>query len=505
MPSRWQDRLEGIETTRRLFRADPSLQVVLATAYADYAWEDIHRELGESDRFLILKKPFDALEVRQLASALTQKARLMRAQATRVELLGELVRDRTAALARANDRLRQEILEREAMHKILAHTQRIESIGQLTAGMAHEINNPLAIIRGNLEFLVDTSDALSAEGDERGGLIHEAVTDAIEGTERIARIVRDVMLFASPQDGQTESVDLCVVLEAALALFGKTIERGVHLTRHFAPVPPVAGMPHRLEQVFVNLLSNAVKAFPRDLGRVPNIRVALSHDPVGEVRVEVRDNGEGVPEEDLPRLFDPFFTTRPLGEGTGLGLAVSHGIVAAAGGRIEIESRRGEGTVVRVVLPTLQATVSPAAPAGEQTQERSLRPPLHLLVIDDDSAVLRSIGRTLRRHELVSTTSAAAALLRIANERFDVILCDLMMPEMGGAALVARLRETSPPSAARVVFMTGQALTAATELPLGDMADWWIQKPFTVAEIEELLYARCAAATAGEAEAKATT
>jgi signal transduction histidine kinase len=353
--------IDGVETSRRLLAIEPSLQIVLCTAHSDYGWEQLAQALGASDRVLLLKKPFDPLEVRQLASALSEKSRLVRAQAEHVADLDRRVGERTAALERANARLLEEGREREEAQRRLADALRMQALGHLTAGMAHEINNPLACVRANLDLLEAELGAWPAGDAGRVEQLRDIAAEAIRAGDRIARVVRDVRLYASGHEGRLEAVDLPRVVGRALARFAQTA-RGVLVGGDLAEVPAVMADAERLSQVVVNLLSNAAQALPPGLGRDPEIRVTLSAPGPREVVIEVRDNGEGVADEHADRIFEPFFTTRPFGEGMGLGLAVSHGIVASFGGRISVASRRGEGTAVRVTLPVPDAPADAGAP-----------------------------------------------------------------------------------------------------------------------------------------------
>lgn len=469
--------IDGVETIRRLWQIDASLHVVLCTAYTDYSWHDLSRLIGPTDRLLILKKPFDPLEVRQLASALSHKARLVRAQALRVARLDQLVDERTRELHYANEQLREESLRREETQRALARTQRMEALGRLTAGIAHEINNPLTIVRGNLDLLHELHEREDTK---------QIIEDAIHSTDRIARIVHDVRLFASPQDFKTEPVDLVRVLDASISLLGKVFEHRATLVRQFQQVPRVLAIGPRLEQVFVNLLGNALKAFPPSLERSPEVRLSLAVAGP-DVAIEVADNGEGILEDDLPRVFEPFFTTREIGQGSGLGLAVSSGIVASFGGRIEIRSRRGEGTVVRVLLPACPAAAEP--PTGLPDQRGASRPCLEVLVIDDEPAMLHTMGRMLSKHRPTLCRSAAEALAVLATKQFDVIVCDVMMPHMDGMALFDHLRRASPSIADRMVFMTGGVFSDDTRAMLEALTGRWIEKPFSTRQLEDLLHA----------------
>jgi len=335
--------IDGVETTLRLWKEDADVQVVLCSAYSDYSWEELARKLGSSERLLILRKPFDNIEVRQMAHALCEKWELLRASHRRLEDLELAVQERTRALAEAHARL------------VLA--QKLEALGRMSAGLAHEVNNPLAYVlsnlrhvQGGLEKLACVPEALKARED-----LKEACRDAIFGAERIANIVQDVRLFARLEEPAKEPVDVRRVVEHSISLAGEALRHGngIRLVRDFQEVPLVLGSELSLGQVFLNLIVNAAHALA---GRSePCLRVGLVGWEDGRVAVEVQDNGSGIAPEHLSRLFEPFFTTKPVGTGTGLGLSICHGIVTRLGGDILVDTVKGQGTTFRVLLPAAPA------------------------------------------------------------------------------------------------------------------------------------------------------
>ncbi|HZI10398.1 MAG TPA: ATP-binding protein [Myxococcus sp.] len=341
--------LNGLETTERLWREEPDLQVVLCSAYADYSWEEVTQRLGISQRLLILRKPFDSIEVRQLAHALVEKWELLHRDRRRMEELAGAVTE----LRQANLRLRQESEARLQLESQLAHARRLEALGQLAAGLAHEVNNPLSFVVSNLHHIHRTlreqAEVPPVSGDHAE--LQEACRDALLGCERIQRLVQDVLLFAHKGRGASHGpVDVCAALEESLTLVGNALVPGTRLVRELRPLPRVLADPHGLGQVFLNLLVNAAQALAAG-STEPCIRVATGLHPDGRVRVEVQDNGRGILPEHLGRIFEPFFTTKPVGVGTGLGLSICHGIISGLGGELLVESQPGQGATFRVLLP----------------------------------------------------------------------------------------------------------------------------------------------------------
>ncbi|HLL02626.1 MAG TPA: ATP-binding protein [Myxococcaceae bacterium] len=342
--------IDGVETTARLWQEDPDLQVVLCSAYADYSWEEVAHRLGISQRLLILRKPFDNIEVRQMAHALAEKWELARQSRRRMDDLAQAVAERTQELEATHARLRQEIEDRARLEARMAHLHRMEALGRLAAGMANEVSSPLGFVSSNLNHL-----RLALEKQLAGGTLEEpadlldACKDALDGTERLKRIVQDVKAFARVDQQPGSAVDVRKVLEQSITQAERSLGSRVRLVRDFHEVPPVHASERGLEQVFLHLLVNAAQALP-EAHPEPWVRVATRQQDTA-VLVEVQDNGSGIEPENLSHIFEPFFTTKPLGVGTGLGLSICHGIVTGMGGQISVDSAVGRGTTFRVQLP----------------------------------------------------------------------------------------------------------------------------------------------------------
>lgn len=367
----------------------------------------------------------------------------------------------------------------------LALTERLASVGTLAAGVAHEINNPLAWISSNLQYALEELTQLRATTslpllDE----VNEALKDARVGAERVTTIVRDLKLFARAQDDSAGLVDVRRVLESSITMARNEIRHRAHLERRFDDVPMVKANEGKLSQVFLNLLINAAHAVPE--GDVANHCIAVSTglDARGQVVVQVRDTGQGIEQDVLPHIFDPFFTTKPVGQGTGLGLSICHSIITGLGGTISVDSVPGRGSTFRVTLPVAamesQRTPPPQAPPPED--HRGL-----VALIDDEPAVLAALQRVLGpQHEVHTFSDPVAALERLPTLRPDVIFCDVMMPELSGAELYNRLLSTHPLLASRLVFMTGGAFSATAREFLDQVQRPVIDKPFTAETVRRL-------------------
>ncbi|MCI0749887.1 MAG: response regulator [Nevskiales bacterium] len=380
-------------------------------------------------------------------------------------------------------------VEQKKMREQLLISDRMASIGTLAAGVAHEINNPLAAVIANLELIAKDLERIVDELKigERMQEVLEELHDARESADRLRHIVRDLKIFSRASDEERPgAVDVQKILESTLRIAHNEIRYRARVERNYSAVPPVHATEARLGQVFLNLIVNAAQAIPEGQAEHNVIYITTGLEASGRVAVEVRDTGCGIPAENLSRIFDPFFTTKPVGVGTGLGLSICHQIVSGFGGDIQVDSQTGKGTAFRVLLPPARAeeavkrpvvSVVPAARRG------------HVLVVDDEPMIGKAVGRMLgNEHEVTLALNAADALRRmVAGERFDVVLCDLMMPHMTGMELHAELLRIAPDQAARMVFLTGGAFTLAARTFLDTVPNQRLDKPFDTQKLRALI------------------
>jgi CheY-like chemotaxis protein len=296
------------------------------------------------------------------------------------------------------------------------------------------------------------------------------------GAERVRTIVRDLRAFSRIDEQPVHPVDVGAAIEASLAMAQNEIRHRARLVRDFTPVGQVMADEGRLTQVFVNLLVNAAHAIPEGDADRHEIRVVLRPGP-GGVHIEVHDTGAGIARDVLPRIFDPFFTTKAVGGGTGLGLSVCHAIVTALGGRIELESTPGQGTTARVVLPEVVGSLGQGARAERDAPVTGRRG--SVLIIDDEPLILKVLAAVLgTEHEVFCETRAETVLARVrAGERFDAIVCDLMMPQTTGMDLHETLCEIAPAQARAMVFLSGGAFTPRARAFLERLSDAALEKP----------------------------
>ncbi len=373
----------------------------------------------------------------------------------------------------------QDVTEMERLHERVMLADRMASVGTLAAGVAHEINNPLAFVISNVEMVGESLTEMAKNAPSP--IVHEMqeyIRYAREGSERVRRIVGDLKTFSRAEDHRHEPLDVRAILELATRMTFNEIRHRARLVKDFGDVPIVDGDDARLGQVFVNLLANAARAITEGGVDDNEIRITTRTSPSGEAVVEVQDTGSGIPPSLRARIFDPFFTTKDVGEGMGLGLAISHAIVTEHGGHIDVESPQGRGSLFRVTLPAARAVVvvEPVrdAPPAVANRPRSGR----VLVIDDDELVAKSFARVLREHDVKIVTDARLALESLrAGADVDLILCDLMMPDMTGIELFAELSRTDPALAERIVFVTGGAFTPQARAFLETVPNQRLEKP----------------------------
>ncbi|WP_308908396.1 ATP-binding protein [Pseudomonas canadensis] len=368
MPQGW----DGAKTIEELWKVAPDLQVVICTAYSDYSWEDLLERLHAHDRLLILKKPFDNIEVQQMANTLANKWDMARRASLQTTHLEQLVEQRTQAL-------QMEIDERKHLESQLVQSEKLASLGQLAAGVAHEINNPVGFISSNLSTLdgyfnqlqqmLDAyrrAEALVTPPEQseqlkamRVGLeldflqedIPVLIKESKEGIGRVVQIVKDLKNFSRVDNEQTwQFANLQQGIDSTLNIVASELKYKADVVKHYGALPEIECLASQLNQVVMNLVINAAQAMGPERGTI-TISTGVDSE---NVWLEVADNGYGIAPQTLQKIFDPFFTTKPVGEGTGLGLSLSYGIVKKHRGDISVSSELGKGTTFRVVLPIRQ-------------------------------------------------------------------------------------------------------------------------------------------------------
>jgi signal transduction histidine kinase len=371
MPPGW----DGIETIEHLWEEDPDLQCVICSAYFNCSWFEITEKLGASDQLLILKKPFDPIEVIQIAHAFSRKW-----------VLHRQVQQRTLALEEANAKLKAEIISRQHMEMELRLVQKLEAVGQLAAGIAHEINTPIQYVGDSIHFLKtafeDLQTLTSRYQDACAALVplaeHAALLEAVreaeeiadlpylqenmprafertlEGIGHVANIVRAMKEFTHPDQRHKSPANINKAILNTLAVARHEYKYVAEVETELSELPPVICYVGDLNQVFLNLIVNAAHAIAEVVGdNKTKRRILIRTTNAGNMaEITIADSGCGIPEEIRQRVFDPFFTTKPVGKGTGQGLAIARSIVVDKhGGTLTFESRVGQGTTFLIRLP----------------------------------------------------------------------------------------------------------------------------------------------------------
>jgi signal transduction histidine kinase/ActR/RegA family two-component response regulator len=376
-------------------------------------------------------------------------------------------------------------------------SEKLASIGMLAAGVAHEINNPASFVLANLEALAGLLQSPDGKGqaDPKTGkrmgfsdILFEAMTivqESKEGMARIHRIVRDLHAFSRVDEGATRLTDVNAAVESSMAMLRNELRYHTQVERDLRATLRVRASAARLGQVFLNLIMNAAHALAEGNPKRNRLYVR-SYDDSDHIVVEVEDNGPGIPPDLMPRIFEVFFTTKPPGLGTGLGLPISRDIVHSAGGELTAESTPGRGALFRVRLPAASAGAierPKTLPAHKAVQRR------RLLAIDDEALLLKAYRRMLTAHHDIETMLGSKEALRLFGQdrNFDVVLCDLQMPEMSGSELYEVVKKRWPDLARRFIFITGGACSQEARQFLESPDLISIHKPFQAAELLDLI------------------
>ncbi len=372
----------------------------------------------------------------------------------------------------------------KAIENRLHHSARLATIGEISAAVAHEINNPLQFMSVCLDELrLKLGKTMPGH---QGADLRSLLDDALEGVDRIRSITVELLPFARSSPSEIEEVDVNKTLMRALRMMRNDLRHRAQLICNLEDVPNLHGDPRRLAQVFTNILLNASQAIEEGKADENLIRVDCRH--VGqEIIITISDSGMGIPDDHLERVFERFFTTKPSGSGTGLGMSVSQEIISNHGGRIDIASSVARGTEVTIMLPVTTAL---------QRRAISTEPPrdpgrsLRILAIDDDLLVLKAYRRSLGRHHNMTFASDgedALAVLETEHD-FDVILCDLMMPNMDGPRFFEALARHHPNFLDRIVFCSGGTFTPRAEQFVSDCDCPLVHKPIHSSELLKVLF-----------------
>jgi signal transduction histidine kinase len=490
MPPGW----DGLKTIQRIWAADPDLQIVLCTAYSDYSWEEIDRRLVQTENLLILKKPFDVSEVAQMASTLTRKWILLKTSQLRQEELEALVSVRTHELQETNERLLKEIQDRQQLEKQLIRSQKMEAIGTLAAGVAHDLNNILSGIVSYPDLLLKRVDSQNP--------IYKQLQLIQKSGYKAAAIVQDMLTLGRRAVSSQEEVDLVAVVKDYLQspewFKTRSYYTNVDIETRMEPdLSCLTGSELQLSKTLMNLVSNAAEAMPG--GGTITIglgRKSLKHPyegyetiPAGDyIVLSVADTGNGIGEEDLEHIFEPFYTKKKMGRsGTGLGLAVVWGAVRDHNGYIDVTSRKKVGTQFSFYFPDSgrkRTHRSESADASSSTISNNKR----ILVVDDvveqreiTVEMLAALG-----YSAEAVPSGDAALEYLKNTPADLLILDMVMdPGIDGLETYQRALAINP--AQKVIIASGFTKTERVKEALSLGASGFLHKPYRLQDLADVV------------------
>ena len=381
--------------------------------------------------------------------------------------------------------------EKRRLQDQLLQSEKMSAIGQLIAGVAHDLNNPLASVVGFSDLLGEAADVPPRLAEPLAVIRQEA--------ERASAIVRNLLSFARRQEGERQLQSIRPILESTHQLLkNQLLAARIELTLTFEPgLPEVDVHANQIKQVFVNIINNAAQAIASTHAKAGigggRIEIATRCEPDG-LSVSISDNGPGIPEAVAQRVFEPFFSTKSEGEGTGLGLSICVGIVKEHGGSVSVDpggAGSGRGATFTVELPTGVRTEPSPLARGAETEpapaERVER--LRVLVVDDEPHILHYMQATLESwgHEVVLARDGSQALKRALMQPFDLIICDLRMPRLGGREMFHTLARMHPTVADRIIFATGDTVRGDTLQFLEELGRPFLQKPFKLDALRRVL------------------
>ena len=461
-----EDSWRALQTTQKILIAVNAIAIVLAALIICALVGMVTRPLRE---------------LRDTAEAVGRGDFSRRVKVRYDDECGELARSfnrMTENLKHSREQLESTVETLKNTQAQLIQSEKLSGIGEFIAGVAHELNNPLTSVMGFSELLQNTSE--NEENKRYLGMIHKCAL-------RCQKIVQALLGFARRSTPERKVVSVNALVEAAVEiLFYQLRTSNVEAILDLDPNLPHAMVdPHQIQQVFVNLLNNARQAIEAHQPKGWIKVITATHN--GYVRIIIQDNGPGIPEQNLSKIFDPFFTTKEVGKGTGLGLSLVYGIIREHGGSIAPRSRPGEGATFIIELPVtakptevVEETPDPMVHLGKGREGVGKR----VLVIDDEEPILQMVREALtpQGYEVDIASDGATALQRIAENQYDVALCDWKMPGLNGQQVYERARAVNPALSDRIIFITGDIINERTRKFLEQQNKICLPKPFSIAE-----------------------
>jgi len=370
----------------------------------------------------------------------------------------------------------------------LEHSEKLSALGQLTAGVAHEINNPATYILSNLQQIEEVVQRLTAGEGKPGDLelVSEMTKECRDGVNLIASISRELKSYARGENAAFESVDLRELIANTSSMTLNEIRYRARFEQQVGDnLPPIVGSRAKLSQVLVNLLINAAHSIKQGSSNDNLIEVTCDREE-DNVVIRVSDTGCGIPESERNDIFDAYYTTKKHGLGTGLGLAISRDIATLHKGSLDVESTVGTGTTFTLTLPVHTSLVAPTVdpPTKAKLPTTTTKGRQRVLLIDDEPLLLKSLARMLRsHHDVVTAIGGAAGIASLAEQEFDVIICDVMMPEVDGLHVYEALKESYPELLSKLAYLSGGVFTDRMSEFLGTTQPRILDKPVTRDEL----------------------
>jgi two-component system NtrC family sensor kinase len=450
--------LDGLAVLGQLQAEIPSNVYVPVLVLTADATLDAKRRALEAGARDFLTKPFEQFEVLLRIRNLLDMRFLYLALEQHNRSLEETVRQRTERLLQS---------------------EKVAAMGSLLAGVAHELNNPLTVLNTHAQILLETADASMSS----------RATKIQAAADRCVRIVRNFLALARHHNPERSPASLAQIVQEALELLAYEMRTdGVAVEVDVArDIPPLWADPHQLHQVLVNLMTNAHYAM-RHHADPRRLRLTGRYDAgARRVRLEIADTGPGMSPDVQAKIFDAFFTTKPVGEGTGLGLSLCRGIVEDHGGTITVDSAIGRGTVFVIELPVVERPAAPVTPAAVAPTQRAQQS--RILVVDDEDAVSEVVAEALGQdgHQVDIAANGAEALASLSRTAYDLIVSDTKMPVLDGEALYAEVVKRFPRLGRRTIFLTGDVLSREKRKFLEETGRPFLTKPFDLDDLRQMV------------------
>lgn len=449
----------------------------LAIVITGYASTESAIEALRKGAYDYIAKPFEIEMIKISLERAMEKVRLQRALKRHTEELEQRVAERTQALEAMNQELHRSMAALQATQEQLIQTEKLSALGELISGFAHELNNPLTSVLGYAELLTK----LDSSAPDMHTMLEKISQEAV----RCHRIVKNLLGFARKQQPAKTYLDINALCRKTLELLAYQFRvNNVTTMQRLAPqLPWTMADEHQLQQVLVNILTNAYQAMAGHRGR--GLLTLTTATEAAQIFIKIADTGPGIAAKELPRIFDPFYTTKV--QGTGLGLSLSYGIIKEHGGEITVSSTPGKGTTFTIALNVITA----AAPglATYATPPHATTPGKKVLVVDDEPNSLQLFVALLQflGHQVEAVSSGREALRKIAAQDYELVICDVKMPEVDGRRVYRFMKGHRPASISRLIFSSGDTLSEDLRKFLENTGCLFLPKPFLLDEFKQVI------------------